>query len=183
MNRFQISWGEQLPIILFQFHNLILPLNDIRSTNIIQLPFPEIWQNLSLNNVLLCQKRIALYSRLQIPQINIHKTFKTHTDTLILFQLEVPLPLEGYAFLRKAPLGLLLPFSGQILIISPHLPHSGLFVLDNRHLSHLLVCGQSVDSFHKILRADTPFYCHKSFRLKFCIQSPYHRIVIHPAFP
>ena len=29
MNRFQISWGEQLPIILFQFHNLILPLDDI----------------------------------------------------------------------------------------------------------------------------------------------------------
>lgn len=178
MNGFQIGRGEQLPIILFQFHNLILPLDDIRSTNIIQLSFPEIWQNLSLNNVLFCQERIAFYSRLQICQINIHKAFKAHTDTLILFQLEVPLPFKSFAFLRKAPLGLLLPFSGQILIISPHLPHSGLFVLDNRHLSHLLVCGQSVDSFHKILRADTPFYCHKTFSLKFCIQPPYQLICI-----
>ena len=114
-----------------------------------------------------------------MPVINIlSKALKAHTDTLILFQLEVPLPFKGFAFLRKAPLGLLLPFSGQILIISPHLPHSGLFVLDNRHLSHLLVCGQSVDSFHKILRADTPFYCHKSFSLKLCIQPPYQLISI-----
>ena len=79
----------------------------------------------------------------KIRQINIHKALKAHTDTLILFQLEVPLPFKVFAFLCKAPLGLLLPFSGQSLIISPHLPHSGLFVLDNRHLSHLLVCGQS----------------------------------------
>jgi hypothetical protein len=70
---------------------------------------------------------------------NIHKALKAHTDTLILFQLEIPLPFKGFAFLRKAHLGFLLPFSGQILIIGPNLPHSGLFVLDNRHLSHLLI--------------------------------------------
>ena len=178
MNGFQIGRGEQLPIILFQLHNLILPLDDIRGSYIIQFSFSEIRQNLCLNNVLFCQERIAFYSRLQIRQINIHKTFKAHTDTLILFQLEVPLPFEGFIFLRKAPLGLLLPFSGQILIISPHLPHSGLFVLDNRHLSHLLICGQSVDSFHKILCTYTPFYCHESISLKFCIQSPYQLICI-----
>lgn len=112
------------------------------------------------------------------PWVEVNQSDKAHTDTLILFQLEVSLPFKGFAFLRKAPLDLLLPFSGQILIISPHLPHSGLFVLDNRHLSHILVCGQSVDSFHKILRADTPFYCHKSFSLKFCIQPPYQLISI-----
>ena len=139
MNCFQISRRKQLPIILFQFHNLILPLDDFRSTNIIHLPFPEIWQNLSLNNVLFCQERIAFYPRLQIRQINIHKTFKAHTDTLILFQFEVPLPFEGFAFLRKAPLGFLFPCSSQILIIGSQLPHSSLIILDNRHLSHLLI--------------------------------------------
>ena len=131
--------GEQLPIILFQLHNLILPLDDIRGSYIIQFSFSEIRQNLCLNNVLLCQERIAFYSRLQIRQINIHKALKAHTDTLILFHLEVPLPFKGFAFLRKAPLGFLFPCSSQILIIGSHLPHSSLIILDNRRLSHLLI--------------------------------------------
>ena len=118
---------------------MVLCQDDIRSTNIIQFPFPETWQNLSLNNVLLCQERIAFYSRLQIRQINIHKALKTHTDTLILFQFEIPLPFKGFALLGKAPLGFLFPCSCQILIIGSHLPHSSLIILDNRHLSHLLI--------------------------------------------
>lgn len=129
----ELTIGLNLSNTTLELHNLILPLNHIRRTNLIQLSVSKVWQNLCFNNVLLRQKRVVLNSRLNIRKVQFREILEFHIDIHFILQLKSTFPFLGLALLSEAPLGFLPSCAGPVLIISPDLPHSGLLVFNNCH--------------------------------------------------
>ena len=114
VNGFQVDLRIRLPFMIFSFHQIVLPCNNLLRRDAAHLQLSEEWEQLCLKNVLFRRPCVFLQTRLQIFCVSFCEAAERHVHLRACFAKLLTFPRLGFALCLKAALLRLLPLTVPI---------------------------------------------------------------------